>query len=148
MNRAWQIGVTQFGCLLFVAMEKSRVLPPVTHDISTGSIEACLESVTAMAEFFQLHVRQAPITGLALVTLCPNNNSLFVLKCHASRAEQPETFPRRQIGDSQIMRPLFAQPDSLAGRKILFSFCSELSSCSHFVLHSLNTRFYSNSLLV
>src|SRR5579862_7749147 len=40
-NRAWQIGATQFGCLLFVATGKSRAVPPVTHDISTKPHVSC-----------------------------------------------------------------------------------------------------------
>ena len=50
--------------------------------------------------------------------------------CHVSRAEQPETFPWRQIGDSQIVWPLFTKPDSLAGRK----FFSAFSPGCHLVL--------------
>jgi len=53
-----------------------------------------------------------------------------LLKCHVSRAEQLETFPWQQIGDSQIVWPLFVKPDSLAGRK----FFSALVPRSHHVL--------------
>jgi hypothetical protein len=35
-----------------------------------------------------------------------------------SQAELPETFPWRQIGASQSVWPLFAQPELLVGRKV------------------------------